>query len=431
MTRIRFGFLLFAILLSTAALADGPLYGLRNPGDGGRQLVTVDPPTAAVTVIGPSIDPPNGTSSGVVALDSAGGRFFFVGMPAAETVWRLYTLDTATGAELSSPQIDPTTAILGLEFDDAEGVLYGMQTPADAGKRICSYDPSTGAATCPGPSIDPPLGVPGGTTALDAAGNRFFFMGTRNTETTQRLYTVDTATGLVLFSPQIDPTTAILGLEYDAGEGVLYALRTPADSGKQLVTIDPATGVATPVSVSIDPPLGIAGGVNALDADGNRFFFPGVPTGESDFRLYTIDTATGAFSSATIVGSASQFFVGLAWPSEPPPPPVVTVTIDIRPASIHPRGKGVIPVAILTTPTFDATTVDVSTVRFGPGSAVEAHGIGHPQDVDGDGDIDLMLHFSAGASGIACGDTSATLTGETTGGQAFEGEDTFTTVGCP
>ena len=89
-----------------------------------------------------------------------------------------------------------------------------------------------------------------------------------------------------------------------------------------------------------------------------------------------------------------------------------------------------IPVAILTTPAFDATTVDVSTVRFGPGNASEAHGIGHPEDVDGDGDIDLMLHFRTQDAGIACGDTSATLTGETTGGQAIEGTDTFTTVGC-
>ena len=430
MLRIRVAFVLFALLLATAAFADGPLYGLRNPGDGGRQLVTIDPPTAAVAPIGPSIDPPNGTSSGVVALDAAGGRFFFVGTPGVETVPRLYTLDVATGTEVSSPQIDPATSVLGLEYDDAEDVLYGMQTPADAGKRICSYDPATAVATCPGASIDPPLGVPGGTTALDADGNRFFFMGMRNTETTWRLYTVDTATGAVLFSPQIDPTTAILGLEYDADEGVLYALRTPADSGKQLVTIDPATGVATPVSVSIDPPLGIPGGVNALDADGNRFFFVGVPTGETDFRLYTIDTATGAFSSASIVGSATQFFVGLAWPSEEPPPPVGTVTIDIRPASINPRSKGVIPVAILTTPAFDATTVDVSTVRFGPGNASEAHGAGHPEDVDGDGDIDLMLHFRTQDAGIACGDTSATLTGETTGGEAIEGTDTFTTVGC-
>jgi hypothetical protein len=47
--------------------------------------------------------------------------------------------------------------------------------------------------------------------------------------------------------------------------------------------------------------------------------------------------------------------------------------IDIKPGSfpnsINPRSKGVIPVAILTTDTFDATTVDPLSVTFGPDEA--------------------------------------------------------------
>lgn len=105
------------------------------------------------------------------------------------------------------------------------------------------------------------------------------------------------------------------------------------------------------------------------------------------------------------------------------------VSIDIKPGSepnsINPKSKGVIPVAILTTDTFDATTVDADTVRFGPGAAVKAHKKVHVEDVDSDGDLDLVLHFRTQDTGIVCGDTSASLVGATFGGQAIEGSDSI------
>ena len=114
---------------------------------------------------------------------------------------------------------------------------------------------------------------------------------------------------------------------------------------------------------------------------------------------------------------------------------LVAVTIDIKPGSdpnsINPNGKGVIPVAILSTPTFDATTVDASTVTFGPGAATMVHENAHLEDVDGDGDIDMVLHFKTQDTGIQAGDTEAALTGATVGGQLFEGTDSVQTVGKP
>ena len=113
---------------------------------------------------------------------------------------------------------------------------------------------------------------------------------------------------------------------------------------------------------------------------------------------------------------------------------VTAVSIDIKPGSdpnsINLKSKGVIPVAILTTDTFDATTVDPLSVEFGPNGAMEAHGQGHIEDVNGDDDLDLVLHFSTQETGIVCGDTSAFLTGETFNGQLIEGSDLINTVGC-
>jgi hypothetical protein len=114
------------------------------------------------------------------------------------------------------------------------------------------------------------------------------------------------------------------------------------------------------------------------------------------------------------------------------------VEIDIKPGrfpySLKLDNNGVIPVAVLSTPTFDAATVDPSTVCFGDAEdptqrdCSEAHGTGHIEDVDGDTDLDLVLHYETGETGIDPGDTEACLTGDTFGGQPIEGCDSVRTL---
>ena len=105
--------------------------------------------------------------------------------------------------------------------------------------------------------------------------------------------------------------------------------------------------------------------------------------------------------------------------------PWISEGIDIKPGEtpspINLKSKGVIPVAILSSATFDATTVMPSSVRFGPnGASAFRNSI---QDINGDGLPDLVLQFPVQQTGIQSGNTQACLTSTTTLGLAILGCD--------
>ncbi len=117
-----------------------------------------------------------------------------------------------------------------------------------------------------------------------------------------------------------------------------------------------------------------------------------------------------------------------------PVPSVLEVNLDIRPHGpanrIDPKSQEQIRVAILSTAFFNATTVNASTVRFGRTGTEAASVFFTLKDVDGNGDIDMLLRFNIQDTGIQCSDTEAVLTGKTLSGQAIEGSDSIKTVGC-
>jgi hypothetical protein len=111
------------------------------------------------------------------------------------------------------------------------------------------------------------------------------------------------------------------------------------------------------------------------------------------------------------------------------------VTIDIQPRNDHntvnPRSGGTLQVAIPTNTVFDATTVDTATVRFGP-NGTEAPAVrADLVDVNGDKRPDLLLRFAIQATGIQCGQISASLSARTLLGELVLGTDALRTVGCP
>ncbi len=111
------------------------------------------------------------------------------------------------------------------------------------------------------------------------------------------------------------------------------------------------------------------------------------------------------------------------------------VVIDIKPDgdpnSVNCKNQnGIITVAVLTTDTFDALSIDATTVTFeGAGETHADKKTGEPQrheeDVDNDGDLDLVFHFRLGDTTLTCDATQGTLTGVTDYGQEILGTDTL------
>jgi len=121
------------------------------------------------------------------------------------------------------------------------------------------------------------------------------------------------------------------------------------------------------------------------------------------------------------------------------------VEIDIKPGSfpnsVNFKSKGVLPVAILTTDTFDATTVDPETVIF---DIFQINGSTPPnkcaiEDVDDDGDLDLVCHFSIPdidkkCQGIVDGrvvHATGQILADTFDGLPIQGLDSIRWVQCP
>jgi hypothetical protein len=126
-----------------------------------------------------------------------------------------------------------------------------------------------------------------------------------------------------------------------------------------------------------------------------------------------------------------------------PPCVVQEVQIDVKPGSdpnsVNLTNNGQIAVAIFTTDDFDATQVDASTVVFAGAFAVQ-HAL---EDVDNDGDLDMVLHFNTQDTNLLAiyeqlllddedrdgtldstnQEAEVSVTGETLTDQAFQGFD--------
>jgi hypothetical protein len=109
--------------------------------------------------------------------------------------------------------------------------------------------------------------------------------------------------------------------------------------------------------------------------------------------------------------------------------PELEAVIDIKPGSnvnsINLKSKGLVPAAILTTEDFDALDVDSESVMLAGAYPVRWQ----IEDIDGDGDNDILLHFKTGdLIGLSSDSIEAALTGATLEGIPFSGMDSVNIV---
>lgn len=157
--------------------------------------------------------------------------------------------------------------------------------------------------------------------------------------------------------------------------------------------------------------------------------------GSGPFTLVIENIERGNYHTASVTGAAFPGSLTTYLIRNPGQGPAFTQVIDIdikpgsEPNSVNLGSGGVIPVAVLSTPTFDAATVDPFSITL-EGGAVQLKGksgnAGSLEDVDGDGHLDLVIHIMDWT--LVEGSTIATLTGHTLDGIPIQGSDSVRIV---
>lgn len=158
---------------------------------------------------------------------------------------------------------------------------------------------------------------------------------------------------------------------------------------------------------------------------------PTVPVTFPFERVYVIDAQGGVSFDGP--GPAEYFtrFDNIRVAQTP-----IDVSIDIKPGSdpnsINLSSAAVVPVAILSTPNFDATTVQGESIALA-GASVKMVGksgklLVHEEDVDADGLMDLVAQVVTEQFLIVPGDSVAVLEAVTASGLPIRGRDTIRIV---
>lgn len=185
---------------------DGALYGITAFHQGAAELIAIDPATGAGTLVGALLE--GVTPRFLTGIAFVGTRLLGLGGPRSGAWSVMFEVDVATGALTRLAAVPTFTGGGNPLATDAAGSLYWMPTSGGVDRRVWSVDPVTGAQTA-GPAITGLAGF------------------------------ISTGAGWLL--------------------GVLYVLDSAGGPGAVagLASLDPATGVGTPIGPT---------GVMALDA---------------------------------------------------------------------------------------------------------------------------------------------------------------------
>jgi hypothetical protein len=189
-----------------------------------------------------------------------------------------------------------------------------------------------------------------------------------------------------------------------------------------------------------------------LDGDNDLDAFAGCASGRPN-RVWLNNSCGNFADSGQLLGGSSSCDVGLgdldgdgdldAFIANSGPNKVwinqtvtyLKVDIDIKPGiypnTINLGSNGNVPVAIVSTPTFDATQIDPLSVQLA-GASIKLKGKGtlmySQEDVNLDGLLDIVVHIDTTALLLTAGDTEAVLEAQTNAGIKIKGFDSVRIV---
>lgn len=386
----------------------GILYGSRGGAVGHTEdLVTIDPTTGSETAIG--------SATNVIAdiwFNSNGT--LYGGSPNGD----LFTIDPATGVKTLLFNTGVRIAgLTGIRDFDGDGVPDSVDncpltpnpdqadTDGDGVGDVCDRCPLTASAN---PLVDNPCAgetgeqvvVPGPTPA----GNPIMVTARFQNTSGAPLLTIRPDCINTTFTVMDDQNLLLDPIIKERMYGIPDDLVTIPDGTEFSVTCD--------LAESFDASILSAGTYQVTATYGNQFVDRNIVNG--------VCTLPGG------VGCISDIWIGaISSPSQTvavtPPPggvPATRVEIDIEPfisRNVWACGlKFTIPVAVLSSPEFDASKIDPKTVTFGK-TGTEAldptrnliGASGRLFDVNGDGLKDMIFTFWFQQTGFGCGDIPA------------------------
>jgi uncharacterized repeat protein (TIGR01451 family) len=308
-----------ATILASATIvtATDTLYGVFWDNTASiEKLVVINPSTGALTAVGTGITNCCFISSGVSTLDPDGDVFYFVGRESTppDAPMRIYSINLATGAVISNPVLPSGNNYNFIGFDRSPGTLYGVIKDLGTDtEKLVIIDPSTGGLTPVGSGIADCCFIPSGVSSVDPDGNVFYFVGHYDppASSDNRIFAVDLTTGNLVSDPFLATGFNYNFIGFDPAASTLYGVVYDlAISKEKLVSINTSTGGLTAIGSPIDDCCGVPSGVSTVDPNNGVFYFVGSLTSESDFRIFGLDTTTGAvLSNPTLPANYNHNFI--------------------------------------------------------------------------------------------------------------------------
>ncbi len=278
------------------------LIALFNPAASQQQAGTIDPTTGTESTIGSSIA--GGGINGGSAYDATNNLLYYRGSVGPA----LQVIDVSDGTSMSVTDASLSGVIEGLEIDVAEDVLYSLWA-VSGDRQLGSINPASGVVTLTADIDGIGLSTTGINTQLDAAGNRFFFIGTPSGGSLS-IYVINTATGAASSVQALSGGVTISNIIYHSN-GTLYGLVSTAGA-RQLATIDVTDGTVSTIGSAFDGGASISTSADkiAINEAGNELYFQG-----NGNNIYTVNLTTGtATSQSTSTNTFSLEFDGGSLP---------------------------------------------------------------------------------------------------------------------